>query len=160
MILDNGYQIYTYLWYAKHLWMYEQVVSNILLSGMSCLSGEVRTLRSHLDTLRDMGGDHAWQSISQRRWRGLFSPTCNRLGLRKSHSGWEKSLDLWMSWLRDSWHRRRPWASTTCWHVESGSQCNLLSDTTLCVKNLNWYSPGWMPIKSTTQLNYSVAWGI
>jgi len=43
-----------------------QVVSNKLFSGSSWWSREVWVLRSHLDTLRDMRGNHARQLIVKR----------------------------------------------------------------------------------------------
>jgi len=53
-------------------------------------------LCSHLDTLRDMHGNHAWQLTVNMRLRGLLSPTRNGLGYGEARSGLEISLDLSM----------------------------------------------------------------
>jgi len=77
--------------------MIHQVVSDMLISGSSYRSCGVWVLRSHLYTLRDMRGNHAWQLIVTMRLKRLFSPTCNRLGLGEARSGLKKSLDLSMT---------------------------------------------------------------
>jgi hypothetical protein len=46
------------------------------------------------------------------------------------------------------------------WVVWSESQCDLVSDASLCVCILCWHMIGLSPSKSMTQWNNSLAWGI
>jgi len=50
--------------------------------------------------------------------------------------------------------------NTTRWLEQSGLLCNLVSNMSLRVNNPRWHSIGWLPIKSMTQLNNSLAWVI
>jgi hypothetical protein len=73
-----------------------KLVSNMLLSGVSCWSREARVHCSTPETMRDMCVNHTAVD-SQRRVRELFSPTCNGLGFGEARSGLERSLDLSMT---------------------------------------------------------------
>jgi len=112
----------------------------------------VRGLRSHPDTsIPDMWGNLTRQLVKQ--VRELFSPPKSGIGVQR---GTFRSRDKVSTWAWRNWVindvgnglERAPLS----WLWWSGSQCDLVSDTSLRVVNLLWHSIGWSPTKSMTQL--------
>ena len=134
-----------------------KLVSNMLFSGSSCWSRRARVLCSLLETMRDMRGNHARQLIVKSDYENSSplpvtgqdsgSMFWSREQSRPQHDVTEGFNDVGLGSK----------ANTTCWLRWSGSQCNLVSNTSLRVINLRWHSIGWSPIKSMTQINRSLA---
>jgi len=94
------------------------------------------------------------------RLRELFSAPVTGWDSERHIPVWRKVSTLaWRNWgINDVGYAPR--ASTTRWLERSGSQCNLVSDTSLCVFNLRWHSVGWSPTKSMTELITHVHQGL
>jgi hypothetical protein len=73
-----------------------KLVSNMLFSGSSCWSRKAGVLCSHPETMRDMRGNHARQSIVKRD-KENSSPRLVTGRIWEARSGLENSLDLSMT---------------------------------------------------------------